>query len=321
MTDEEYSARLNGIIAQLNKDIGKGSVMISSTVPEEVDVIPTGIIGIDRILGIGGIPRGRIVELYGPESSGKSTLALHVIAVGQSQGLACAYIDAEHAFDPGYAETLGVDVGSLLLSQPDSGEHGLEVVEALVRTGEIGCVVIDSVASLVPRAELEGDMGQSFVGLQARLMSQAMRKLTGVTSKSNTALIFLNQLREKVGISYGNPETTPGGRALKFYSSVRIELRRGTAIDSNGTQEGFQCKIKTVKNKLAPPHRQVEVPLIYGKGFDSVRSLADAALSLGIVLKTGAWYTLMDKKFQGMSALVEYLTENLDIRKEIENRL
>lgn len=321
MTDQEYSNRLDSIISALAKDLGKGSLMRSSSVPEEVDVISTGIIGIDKALGIGGIPRGRISEIYGPESSGKSTLSLHVIAQAQSNGIVSAYVDAEHAFDPEYSGRLGVRVGELLISQPDSGEQALEVVEALVRTGEVGCIVIDSVAALVPRAELEGEMGQSFVGLQARLMSQAMRKLTAVTSKSNCALIFLNQLREKVGIMWGNPETTPGGRALKFYSSIRVDLRRGAAIEHGTEQEGFQCKIKVVKNKLAPPYRQVEVPLMYGKGLDATASLITEAISLGFVTKTGAWYSYQGEKFQGSLSLSNYLNGNPQIREELEHGL
>lgn len=321
MTDAEFSAKLDSIVAQLTKDLGKGSIMRSDTIPDHVDVIPTGIIGIDNALGVGGIPRGRITEIYGPESSGKSTLTLHVVAQCQQAGGVAAYIDAEHAFDPDYAEAIGVNISTLLVSQPDHGEAALEIVEALVRTGEVQLIVIDSVASLVPRAELEGDMGQSFVGLQARLMSQAMRKLAGVTSKSNTALVFINQLREKVGVMYGNPEVTPGGRALKFYSSVRIELRRGTAIDSNGTQEGFNCKVKTVKNKVAPPFKQVEVPLLYGIGFDAMASMVQMAISLGFVIKTASWYSYQDQKFQGMPALLAYLSENQEAMEELKERI
>ena len=321
MTDREYNSRLDNIISALAKDLGKGSLMRSSSVPEEVDVISTGIISIDKVVGIGGIPRGRITEIYGPESSGKSTLALHVIGEGQRRNLVAAYIDAEHAFDPDYAATLGVDIESLLLSQPDSGEQALEITEALVRTGEVGLVVIDSVASLVPKAELEGDMGQSFMGLQARLMGQAMRKLTGVTSKSNTALLFINQLREKLGLQFGNPETTPGGRALKFYASLRVDLRRASAIEHGTEQEGFNCKIKVVKNKLAPPYKQVEVPLMYGKGFDRIRSLVTEMLNGGVVVKTGAWYALGAEKFHGLDALVTYIEENPEIRDDLENGL
>lgn len=322
MTDKEYTDKLDNIISALAKDLGKGSIMRSSSVPEEVDVISTGIIGIDRAIGVGGIPRGRITEIYGPESSGKSTLALHVIGEGQRGNLVAAYIDAEHAFDPDYAATLGVDIESLLLSQPDSGEQALEITEALVRTGEVGLVVIDSVASLVPKAELEGDMGQSFMGLQARLMGQAMRKLTGVTAKSNTALLFINQLREKLGLQFGNPETTPGGRALKFYASLRIDLRRGSAIEHGTEQEGFVCRIKTVKNKLASPYKTVEVPLMYGKGFDSLASLINQATTDSLIQQPSkGWYVLNQEKFHGITAVANYLNGNPQIKEEIENRL
>jgi recombination protein RecA len=321
VTESERLQRIDAIIRTLEGNLGKGSIMRSDSIPERVDVIPTGIIGIDRALGVGGMPRGRISEIYGPESSGKSTLALHVLA--QVQVLECvgAYVDAEHAFDPEYASTIGVSVDDLLISQPDSGEQALEIVEALVRTGDVACVVIDSVASLVPRAELEGEMGQSFVGLQARLMSQAMRKLTAVTSKSNCALIFLNQLREKVGIMFGNPETTPGGRALKFYSSIRMDMRRGQAIDKDQSQTGFTCKIKVVKNKLAPPYKTVEVPLIYGKGFDATSSLVTEALGAGLIQKQGAWYMYNGQKFHGMPVLVDHFVKNLELKNSLENEI
>lgn len=309
------------ITRELEREFGKGSILTADSQPQQCDIISTGVPGIDRALGVGGIPRGRITELYGVESSGKSTLALHIVSECQRNGGVAAYIDAEHALDYGYCASLGIRLDDLLISQPDSGEQALGICESLVRTGEVALVVIDSVASLVPSAELEGEMGQSFVGLQARLMSQAMRKLTAVTSKSNTALIFINQLREKVGIAYGNPEVTPGGRALKFYSTVRMELRRGSAIGKDTEQEGFNCKIKIVKNKLAPPYRTVEVPLMYGKGFDSVTSLVDVALLSGTVLKTGAWYSWMDKKFQGMPSLVEYLKSNPEEMEILKNGL
>lgn len=320
MTADERQL-IERITRDLEKEFGRGSILTADSKPQECDVIPTGIPGIDRALGVGGIPRGRITELYGVESSGKSTLALHVVAECQRSGGIAAYVDAEHALDYGYCADLGIRLEDLLISQPDSGEQALGIVESLVRTGEIALIVIDSVASLVPSAELEGEMGQSFVGLQARLMSQAMRKLTAVTSKSNTALIFINQLREKVGISYGNPEVTPGGRALKFYSTVRMELRRGSAIGKDAEQEGFECKIKIVKNKLAPPYKVVEVPLMYGRGFDSVASLVSVALLSGTVSKTGAWYSWMDKKFQGMPSLVEYLRSNPQEMEALSNGL
>lgn len=317
MTADERQL-IERITKDLEREFGKGSVMRADSQPQYCDVISTGVSGIDRALGIGGIPRGRITELYGVESSGKSTLALHIVSECQRSGGVAAYVDAEHALDYGYCNTLGIQLDDLLISQPDSGEQALGIVESLVRTGEIALIVIDSVASLVPQVELEGEMGQSFVGLQARLMSQAMRKLTAVTSKSNTALIFINQLREKVGITYGNPEVTPGGRALKFYSTIRMELRRGTAIDNDKTQEGFNCKIKIVKNKLSPPYRTVEVPLMYGRGFDACASLIEVASKDGLIQKVGSWYTLNGEKFQGINALAAYLTTNLDIRNGLE---
>lgn len=322
MQPSEYSNKLDGIIKSLESSLGKGSISRTTSAAQQVDVIPTGIIGIDRATGIGGIPRGRITEIYGPESSGKSTLALHIISEGQRLGLVCAYIDAEHALDLGYAsEAIQVDVDALLISQPDSGEQALEVVEALVRTGEVGCIVIDSVANLVPLKELEGEMGQSFVGLQARLMAQALRKLTAVTSKSNTALIFLNQLREKVGVTWGNPETTPGGRSLKFYSSMRVDLRRGNAIDKDQVQEGFTCKVKFVKNKMAPPYKVVEVPLMYGKGFDKTASLIQEAIALGLIQQAKGWFTFGEEKFHGVNQVAQYLNDNPHIEEHIRSNV
>ena len=265
--------------------------------------------------------RNFVANGFQVHNSGKSTLALHVIAEAQKRGYIASYIDAEHAFDPEYARDLGVDIEALLISQPDSGEQALEVVEALVRTGEVALVVVDSVASLVPKAELEGDMGQSFMGLQARLMGQAMRKLTGVTSKSNTALVFINQIREKLGIAWGNPEVTPGGRALKFNASLRIDLRRGSVIEHGSEQQGFQCKVKTVKNKLAAPFKHVEVPLIFGKGFDATASLVQYSIQQGLIQKQASWYTYGEQKFQGIPAVSGYLDENPEIKQELEDQI
>ena len=316
MTSEEYTEHLDGIIRSLEHSLGKGSLVRLGSKAERMEVVPTGVLTIDRATGIGGIPRGRITEIYGPESSGKSTLSLHILAEGQRLGLTGAYIDAEHAIEPQYASAIGVQMDSLLLSQPDSGEQALEIVEALVRTGQVSCIVIDSVASLVPSAELEGQMGQSFVGLQARLMSQALRKLTAVTSKSNCALIFLNQLREKVGISWGNPEITPGGRALKFYASLRIDMRRIAT-----EEDAIKCKIKIVKNKTAPPYREVEATLRFGKGFDTLESLVQVGITEGLILKSGAWLNFEDSKFQGVNALKHHLNESPEARLRLETQL
>lgn len=295
----------------INKQIGQGS--IATETEEHVNVISTGIAGIDRITGVGGIPRGRFSEIYGNYGSGKTTFALHLVAEAQRAGLVAAYIDAEHALDFGYSSAVGVNNESLLISQPDSGEHAFEVIEALLKTGEVSCIIIDSVASLVPSAEIDGEITQQFVGLQARLISKGLRKLVALTARSNCAIIFLNQLRENIGISWGSPLITPGGRALKFYSSMRIELKQGETINNGHTNEGFQCRIKTVKNKLAKPYMEVSIPLIYGIGFDKITSLIMESLGAGLIQKQGAWLELNGQKFHGVANLKEYLLANPEV--------
>ncbi|MDO5546980.1 MAG: recombinase RecA [Eubacteriales bacterium] len=307
-------------LAQIEKQFGKNSVMrMGQESTMNVNVIPTGSIGLDMALGIGGLPRGRIVEVFGPESSGKTTLALHAVAQAQAMGGEVAYIDAEHALDPAYAQALGVDVDSLLVSQPDSGDQGLEITEQLVRSGALDLIVIDSVAALVPRAEIEGEMGDAFVGLHARLMSQALRKLAGVISKSNCVAIFINQLREKVGVIYGNPEVTTGGRALKFYSSVRIEVRRVEHL-KNGTQMiGSHTRVKIVKNKMAPPFREAEFDIMYGEGISRVSELVDLGVKYNLVRKSGAWFYLGDNRIgQGRENAKQYMRDNPEIAEKLE---
>ena len=291
-------------------------------VSQKMSVIPTGCLELDIALGIGGLPRGRVIEIYGPESSGKTTVALHCIAEGQKNGGNAAFIDVEHALDPVYAAALGVDVDSLVFSQPDTGEQALEITESLVRSGAIDVIVVDSVAALVPRAEIEGEMGDSHVGLQARLMSQALRKLAGAISKSNCVAIFINQLREKVGVVYGNPEVTPGGRALKFYSSVRIDIRRIETLKANGEMIGSRTRAKVVKNKIAPPFREAEFDVMYGQGISKEGELLDLAVKLDIVQKGGAWFSYKDKKLgQGRDNVKEYFRNNPEISKEIEKKV
>lgn len=312
---------LDQALAQIEKQHGKNAVMFlgQEVEQEDKDVISTGSIGLDMALGIGGLPRGRIIEIYGPESSGKTTLALHAIASAQADGGIAAFIDAEHALDPSYAAALGVDVDSLLVSQPDSGDQGLEIAEQLVRSGALDIIVIDSVAALVPRAEIEGEMGDSFVGLQARLMSQALRKLTGIINKTNSTCIFINQLREKVGVMYGNPETTPGGRALKFYASVRIDIRRGEQLKDGTTVVGNRTKAKIVKNKVAPPFRTAEFDILYGEGISKEGSLLDSAVALDIIHKSGAWFSYGDQRIgQGRENTRKFLKENAEIAAEID---
>lgn len=318
MTKTEYNDKLNDIVKRLEQSLGRGAVMRPDSDPVPVEVIPTRILNIDKAIGVGGIPRGRITEIYGPESSGKTSLCLSVVASCQQMGGTAAYIDVEHALDMEYAQKIGVDINNLLLSQPDTGEQALEVVEALVRTGEIECIVIDSVAALVPKAEIEGEMGQSFVGLQARLMSQALRKLTGVISKSNCAVIFLNQLREKVGVMYGSPEITPGGRALKFYCSLRMELRRGETITKDGSITGNRVKVKVVKNKVASPYKETLASVYYNEGFSKGESILDAALEAGIFKKSGAWIYYGDQKWQGRDNLRAELLTNSELAHELE---
>jgi recombination protein RecA len=314
---------LESALGQIEKQFGKGSVMkLGESTHMKVEVIPTGALGLDIALGVGGVPRGRIVEVFGPESSGKTTVALHIIAEAQKAGGEAAFIDAEHALDPVYAKKLGVDIDNLLVAQPESGEQALEIAEALVRSGAIDIIVIDSVAALVPKAEIDGEMGDSHVGLQARLMSQALRKLAGVLSKSNTCAIFINQLREKVGIMFGNPETTPGGRALKFYSSVRLDVRRIETIKIGSDAVGNRTKVKVVKNKVAPPFKEAEFDIVYGEGISREGNVLDVGVSLDIVSKSGAWFAYNGQKVgQGRENAKAFLKENKNVLKEIEQRI
>lgn len=318
--DVEKQKALDMALAQIEKQFGKGSIMrLGSDTHLNVDVIPTGCLELDIALGVGGLPRGRVVEIFGPESSGKTTVALHVIAEAQKLGGTAAFIDAEHALDPYYTAKLGVDLDNLLVSQPDTGEQALEITEALVRSGAIDVVVIDSVAALVPKAEIEGEMGDSHVGLQARLMSQALRKLSGIISKSNTVAIFINQLREKVGVMFGNPEVTPGGRALKFYSSIRLDVRRVDTLKQGSDMIGNRTRVKVVKNKVAPPFKQAEFDIIYGEGISKEGSILDLAASKDIVNKSGSWYSYGDIRLgQGRENAKQFLKENKEIRDEIE---
>ncbi len=318
MNEKQHA--LDMALAGIEKQFGKGSIIrMGEQAKQDIQVIPTGCLDLDMALGVGGLPRGRVVEIYGPESSGKTTVALHVVAEAQKAGGIAAFIDAEHALDPVYARKLGVDVDQLYVSQPDTGEQALEICEALVRSGAIDIVVIDSVAALVPKAEIDGEMGDSFVGLQARLMSQALRKLTGIVNKTNCTCIFINQLREKVGVMYGNPETTPGGRALKFYASVRIDIRRGEQLKDGSTVVGNRTKAKIVKNKVAPPFRVAEFDILYGEGISKEGSLLDRAVELDIIHKSGAWFSYGDQRIgQGRENTRKYLKENPAIAAEIE---
>lgn len=323
MANDKITA-LDNAIRQIEKDFGKGSIMKLGEVAAKmnVEVIPTGTLSLDIALGVGGIPRGRVIEIYGPESSGKTTVALHVIAQAQKGGGIAAFIDAEHALDPAYAKKLGVDTDNLLISQPDNGEQALEIADALVRSGAIDIVVVDSVAALVPKAEIEGEMGDSHVGLQARLMSQAMRKLTGIISKSRTTAIFINQIREKVGIMFGNPETTTGGRALKFYASVRLDVRKIDTIKQGNDMVGNRTRIKVVKNKIAPPFRQAEFDIMYGQGISHEGCLVDIGTDLDIIDKSGAWYAYNGERLgQGRENAKEFLKENTAIAIEIERKI
>ena len=314
---------LETALQQLEKQYGKGTVMrLGENAGMQVEAISTGSIALDVALGIGGVPKGRIVEIYGPESSGKTTIALHIIASAQKAGGEAAFIDAEHALDPVYAKALGVDTDSLLVSQPDTGEQALEIAEALVRSGAIDVLVVDSVAALVPKAEIEGEMGDSFVGLQARLMSQALRKLAGAISKSNCVVVFINQLREKIGVMYGNPETTTGGRALKFYSSVRIEIRRTEHIKNGTTLMGSRTRAKVVKNKIAPPFKEAEFDIMYGEGISKVGELVDMGVKFGFVQKAGAWFAMGDTRLgQGRDAAKQFFRENPEIADDIEQKI
>ena len=323
-TETKKSKALELAITQIDRQFGKGSIMrLGDDHVQSIDnSISTGCLSLDVALGVGGVPKGRIIEIYGPESSGKTTLALHIVAEAQKAGGFAAYIDAEHAVDPEYSKKLGVNTEDLLISQPDTGEQALEICETLVRSGALDVIVIDSVAALVPRAELEGDMGDAHVGLQARLMSQALRKLTGTVSRSNTTVIFINQIREKIGVMFGNPETTPGGRALKFYSSIRMEIRRITTLKDGNEMVGSRVRVKVVKNKVAPPFKQTEFDIMYGKGISSEGDILDLAVSGDIVEKTGAWYSFDDIKIgQGRENSKTFLNENSDILASITEKV
>lgn len=323
-TPEEKKKALDSAIAYIVKQFGEGSVMIMGNQKSKLNVeaISTGSLGLDLALGIGGLPKGRIVEIYGPESGGKTTVSLHAIAEVQKKGGMAAFIDVEHALDPIYARQLGVDVDQLIVSQPDTGEQALEIIEALVRSGALDIVVLDSVAAMVTRAEIDGEMGDSFVGVQARLMSAAMRKLTAVISKSDTVAVFINQVREKIGVMYGNPETTPGGRALKFYASVRIDVRRGEPIKEGDKILGARTKCKVVKNKVAPPFKSCEFDMIYGEGISKIGEIIDMGVELKIIKKSGSWFSYNDMKIgQGRESVKKWLKENDDIRAEVEGKI
>ena len=322
--DKDRNIAIESAIGQIEKAFGKGSVMKLGTSGMNLDIqaISTGSLGLDVALGIGGLPKGRIVEIYGPESSGKTTLALHVVAEAQKAGGACAFVDAEHALDPVYAKKLGVNIDELLISQPDAGEQALEIADTLVRSGAISVLVVDSVAALVPRAELEGDMGDSHMGLQARLMSQALRKLTSSISKSNCLVIFINQIRQKIGIMFGNPETTSGGNALKFYASVRLDIRRIGAIKDKDDIIGNQTRVKVVKNKVAPPFRTVEFDIMYGEGISKNGEIVDLGVSAEIIENSGSWFSYNEQRIgQGRENVKKFLAENTDIAKEIEDKI
>ena len=325
MSNENSEKRkaLEMALSQIEKQFGKGSVMkLGDFTAMNIEAIPTGALSLDIALGIGGIPRGRIIEVFGPESSGKTTLALHMIAEAQKMGGEAAFIDAEHALDPVYARKLGVDIDNLIVSQPDTGEQALEITEALVRSGALDVVVVDSVAALVPKAEIDGEMGDSHMGLQARLMSQALRKLAGAINKSKTVLIFINQLREKIGVMFGNPETTTGGRALKFYASVRLDIRKTEMMKQDGQVIGNRVRVKVIKNKVAPPFREAEFDVLYGKGISKVGNILDMAVNLDIVEKSGAWFSYNGQRIsQGRENAKRYLEEHPDIMDEIEKKV
>lgn len=324
MEKEEKLKALDAALSQIERQYGKGAVMKlgDPSAQMNVETIPTGSLSLDIALGLGGIPKGRIIEIYGPESSGKTTVTLHMIAEAQKRGGIAGFIDAEHALDPVYAKNIGVDVDNLYISQPDNGEQALEITETMVRSGAIDIVVVDSVAALVPKAEIDGDMGDAHVGLQARLMSQALRKLTAVISKSNCIVIFINQLREKVGILFGNPETTTGGRALKFYSSVRLDVRRIESLKQSGEVMGNRTRVKVVKNKIAPPFKEAEFDIMFGEGISVVGDILDLAANVNIVIKSGAWYAYEGNKIgQGRENAKQYLKDNPDVCREIENKV
>ena len=319
----EKKKALEMAMSQIEKQFGKGSVMkLGEFKAMEIESIPTGALSLDIALGIGGVPRGRIIEVYGPESSGKTTLALHVVAEAQKMGGEAAFIDAEHALDPVYAKKLGVDIDNLIVSQPDTGEQALEITESLVRSGALDVIVVDSVAALVPKAEIDGDMGDSHMGLQARLMSQALRKLAGALNKTKTVLIFINQLREKIGVMFGNPETTTGGRALKFYASVRMDIRKAENIKQDGEVVGSRAKVKIVKNKVAPPFREAEFDIVYGKGISKEGNILDMGVNLDIIEKSGSWFSYNGTRIgQGRENVKQYLLDNPEIMKEVEQKI
>lgn len=321
MANEEKQRALEAAVAQIEKSYGKGSIMKlgDPSVQMNIETVPTGSLSLDLALGLGGMPRGRIIEIYGPESSGKTTVALHVIAEVQKMGGIAGFIDAEHALDPVYAKNIGVDIDNLYISQPDNGEQALEITETMVRSGAVDVVIVDSVAALVPKAEIDGEMGDSHVGLHARLMSQALRKLTGVVSKTNCVVIFINQLREKVGVMFGNPETTTGGRALKFYASVRMDVRRIESLKQGGEVIGNRTRVKVVKNKVAPPFKEAEFDIMFGKGISKEGDILDLATGMDIIQKSGAWYAYLGEKIgQGRENAKMYLKENPDVMQEIE---
>ena len=323
MATDDRAKALDAALSQIEKQFGKGSIMrMGENLHMNVESIPTGALALDLALGVGGLPRGRIVEIFGPESSGKSTLAMHVVAEAQRNGGVCAYIDAEHALDPVYARAIGVNVDDLLISQPDTGEQALEIADVLIRSGALDVLVIDSVAALTPRAEIEGEMGDTHVGLQARLMSQALRKLTGALSKSNTIAVFINQLREKIGVLYGSPEVTPGGRALKFYSSIRLDIRRIESIKDGTEVVGNRTRVKVVKNKCAAPFKQAEFDIMYGQGISREGSVLDVAVELGFVKKAGAWFTYEGEQLgQGRENVKTFLRENPQLMAELDGRV
>ena len=319
----EKRKALDVAMSQIEKQFGKGSVMkLGEYKAMEIEAIPTGALGLDIALGIGGVPRGRIIEVYGPESSGKTTLALHIVSEAQKMGGEAAFIDAEHALDPVYAKKIGVDIDNLIVSQPDTGEQALEITEALVRSGALDVIVVDSVAALVPKAEIDGDMGDSHMGLQARLMSQALRKLAGAVNKTKTVIIFINQLREKIGVMFGNPETTTGGRALKFYASVRMDIRKIENIKQDGEVVGNRARVKVVKNKVAPPFREAEFDIVYGQGISKAGNILDMAVNLDIIEKAGSWFSYNGNKIgQGRENVKKYLIENPAIMEEVEKKV
>ena len=319
----EKKKALEAAMSQIEKQFGKGSVMkLGEFKAMEVEAIPTGALSLDMALGIGGVPRGRIIEVFGPESSGKTTLALHIVAEAQKMGGEAAFIDAEHALDPVYAKKLGVDIDNLIVSQPDTGEQALEITESLVRSGALDVIVVDSVAALVPKAEIDGDMGDSHMGLQARLMSQALRKLAGAINKSKTVLIFINQLREKIGVMFGNPETTTGGRALKFYASVRLDIRKVENIKQDGEVKGNRVRVKVIKNKVAPPFREAEFDVVYGEGISKAGNILDMAVNMDIIEKSGSWFSYNgDRIGQGRENVKKYLQDNNDILKDVEEKV